>query len=78
MCHGQLLLNLAIVVYLTLLGVNQQNLTWLQAALRYHVAWLEVHHANLAGHYHHTTLGDGVAAGAQSVSVQHSAGIATI
>ena len=78
MSLGQLLLNLAIVVYLTLLGVNQQNLTWLQATLRYYVAWLEVHHANLTGHYHHTTLGDGVATGAQTVSVQHTACIATI
>ena len=75
---SQLLFDLTIVVNLTLLGVNQQNLTWLQTTFRHHIAWLEVHHANLAGHNHHTLFGNGVAAGAQTVSIEHSAGIATI
>ena len=75
---GQLLLNLAIVVNLAFLRINQQNLSWLQASLRNHVAGLKVHYANLRGYHHHTLLGDGVAAGAQSVAVQHTACVATI
>ena len=74
----QLLLDFAIAVYLTFLGVNQQNLTGLQAAFRHHVARLKIHHADLTGHNHHTALGNGVATGAQSVSVQHTAGIASV
>ena len=75
---GQLLLNLAVVVYLTFLRINQQDLTWLQTTLRHHIARLEVHHANLRGYHHHTLLGDGVATGAQTVSVEHTTCIATI
>ena len=47
MCLGKLLFDLTVVVDLTLLRVNQQDLTWLQAAFRNHVARFEVHHAHL-------------------------------
>ena len=44
---GQLLFNLTVVIDLAFLRVNQQNLSRLQAPLRYDIAWLEVHHAYL-------------------------------
>ena len=78
MCLGQLLLDFAIIVYPALLRVNQQNLTRLQATLANYVTWLKVHHAHLTGHHHHAALGDGIAAGAQTVSVEHTTRIATI
>ena len=75
---GQLFLNLAVVIDLTLLRINQQDLTWLQTTFRHHVARLEVHHAHLRGYHHHTLFGDGVATGAQAVTIQHTACVATI
>ena len=69
MSLSQLLLYLTIIVYLTLLGINQQDLTWLQTALRYNVAWLKVHNANLTGHNHHPTFSDGVTAWAQTITI---------
>ena len=78
MGFGQLLLYLAVVVYFTFLGINQQNLTWLQSALRYNIAWLEIHYANLTGYHHHTALCNGITAWAQTISVEHTASIATI
>ena len=77
-CLGQLLLDLAVVVDASLLGVDEQYLAGLQSALGHHVAGLKVHHAHLAGHHHHTLLGDGVAAGSQTVTVEHAAGIASV
>ena len=47
MCLGQLFLDLAVVVNLTLLGIDEQNLTRLQTPLANHVARFEVHHTNL-------------------------------
>ena len=78
MCLGQLLLDFAIVVYLTLLRIDKQNLTRLKAPLADNVAWLEIHHANFTGHHHHAALGNRVTAGAQTIAVEHSSCIATI
>ena len=75
---GQLLLDFAIVVNLTLLSVNQQNLSWLKAALADHVAWLKVHHAYLTGYHHHPLLRNRITTGAQTVPVKHSACIASV
>ena len=44
---GQLFFNLAVIVYLALLRVDEQDFAWLQAALADYVARLEVHHADL-------------------------------
>ena len=75
---GQLLFDFTIVVNLSFLGVNQQNLSWLQTTFAHYVARLKVHDTNLRGYHHHTTLGNGITTGAQTVSVQHTACIATI
>ncbi len=74
----QLLLDLAVVVDLAFLRINQQNLSWLQTTFRNHIAWFEVHHANLGCDNHHTLFRNRITAGAQTVSVEHSACIATI
>ena len=78
MSLSQLFLNLAVVVYLALLGVDEQNLAWLQSTFLHHIARFKVHHAHFAGHHHQPLLGDGVAAGAQTVSVEHSPRITTV
>ena len=74
----QLFLNLAIVVYLALLGINKQNLTRLQTALADHITRFEVHNTNLRGNNYHTALGDGITTGTQTVSVQHTTCITAI
>ena len=75
---GQLLLDLAIVVYLAFLGIYEQNLSGLQTSLADHITWFEVHYTNLGGNNYHTVLGDGVTTGAQTVSVEHTAGKTTV
>ena len=75
---GQLFLDLAVVVDPALLRVDEQNLSRLQTAFADHVARLEVHHAHFRGHHHHALLRYRIARGAQTVAVEHAAGIATI
>ena len=41
---SQLFLDFAVVVNLAFLGVDEQNLSWLQASFRHHIARLKVHH----------------------------------
>ena len=78
MCLSELFLDLTVVVDLTFLRINQQDLSWLQATFRYHITGFKIHHANLTGNYHHTLFSDGIATGAQAVSVEHTTCVATI
>ena len=78
MCLRQLLLDLTVVVNLSFLRVDEQDLSRLQASLADHVARFEVHHTYLTGHHHHALSGDSIAAGAKAVPVEHSAGIAPV
>ena len=78
MCLRQLLLDFSVIIYLAFLRVDEQNLSGLQTSLAHHVARFEVHHTHFTCHDHHTTLGYGVAAGTQTVSVQHAAGKASV
>ena len=71
---GQSILNLAIVVDFSLLGIDKQYLTRLQPALLGNLRGVEVHDTHLAGHHHGVVLGDGIARRAQSVAVQHASG----
>ena len=75
---GQLLLQLTVVPYLSLLRVDEQNLARLQPPLAHHVARLKIHDAHLRGHHHQALPGNGVTAGAQPVPVKHAAGIAAV
>ena len=78
MCLCQLFLDLTVVVDLTFLRINQQDLSWLQTTFRHHIAGFEIHHTNLTGYHHHTLFGDGIATGSQAVSVEHTTSVATI
>ena len=78
MCLGEFLLDFAIIVYLALLRVDEKNLSGLQTSLAHHVTRLEVHHTHFTCHHYHTALGDGVAAGTQTISVQHAASKASV
>ena len=78
MSFGQLFLDLTIVVDLTLLCIDEQDLTWLQTAFAHHIARFEVHHTHLRGNHHHTTLGNRVSTGTQTVSIQHTTSIAAV
>ena len=69
---GELLFDFAVVVNLTLLCVNQQNLSWLQSALFGNLSRLEVHHTHFTCYDNGIVLGDGVACRAQTVAVEHS------
>ena len=74
MLVGQSLANLAIVVDLALLGIDEQNLSGLQTTLLGDLRGVEVHDADLRRHHHRVVLGDGVARWAQTVAVEHAAG----
>ena len=78
MLRSQLLLYLAVIIYLALLGVYQQYLTRLQAALLCHLRGIKVHHAYLTRHYHRVVLRNGIAGRAQSVAIQHATRKATV
>ena len=78
MLIGQLLLDLTIVVDLTLLGVDQQDLTRLQTGLLSNLRRIEVHYTYLRGHHHRIVLGDGVTSRTESVTVEHTTGKTTV
>ena len=60
MCGSQLLLYLAVIVYLSFLRVNKKYLTWLQTSLALDVGWIEVHNAYLGSNHHYTALRNGI------------------
>ena len=74
----ELLLDLSIIIYLALLRVDEQNLTGLKTALAHHVIGFKVHHTDLGCHDHHAALRNRVAAGTQTVSVEHTTCITTV
>ena len=78
MSLSQALLDFAIIIDLAFLGINQENLTRLQASLLGNLSWVEIHHTHLRSHYHHIVLGDGIACRAQTISIEHTTGIAAI
>ena len=78
MLGSQALLDFTIVVDLTFLCIDEENLTRLQASLLGNLSWVEIHHAHLRSHNHHIVLGDGIACRAQTVSIEHTTGIAAI
>ena len=78
MGSGKALLDFSVIIDLAFLGVNQQNLAGLQTALLGNLSGVEVHDTHLTGHYHHVVLGDGVTGGAQTVAVEHTAGISAV
>ena len=78
MLLSQALLDFAIIVNLAFLGINQENLTRLQASLLGNLGWVEIHHTHLRSHNHHIVLGDGVAGRAQTITVEHTTGKSTI
>ena len=78
MSLSQALLDFAIIVNLAFLGIDEENLTRLQTALLGNLGRVEIHHTYLRSHNHHIVLGDGVAGWAQTVSIEHTTGVAAI
>ena len=78
MLLSQAFLDFAIIVNLAFLGINQEDLTRLQASLLGNLGWVEIHHTHLRSHYHHIVLGDGVACRTQTISIEHTTGITAI
>ena len=78
MSLSQALLDFAIIIDFAFLGINQEDLTRLQTALLGNLSWVEIHHTYLRSHNHHIVLGDGIACRAQTVSIEHTTGIAAI
>ena len=74
MFAGKLLLYLSVIVYLALLGIHKQYLSWLQASFLSYVRRVNIHHANLTGYNHRVFLSDGIACWPQSVTVEHTSG----
>ena len=73
MLCSQALLDFAIIVNLAFLGINQENLTRLQATLLGNLSRIEIHHTYLRCDYHHIVLGDGIASRTQTITVEHTA-----
>ena len=78
MFRSQLLLDLSVVVDLTLLRIDEQDLAWLQSSLLGNLCRVEVHNANLRGNYHRTVCCDHITCGSQSITVEHASCITTI
>ena len=78
MLLSQALLDFTIVVDLTFLCIDEENLTRLQASLLGNLSRIEIHHTYLRCDYHHIVLGDGVAGRTQTISIEHTTGIAAI
>ena len=78
MSLSQALLDFAIIIDFAFLGINQEDLTRLQTALLGNLGWVEIHHTYLRCDYHHIVLGDGVAGRTQTISIEHTTGIAAI
>ena len=78
MLLSQTLLDFAIIVNLAFLGINQENLTRLQASLLGNLGRIEIHHTYLRCDYHHIILGDGIAGRTQTISIEHTTGITAI
>ena len=69
MLGSQALLDFTIVVDLTFLCIDEENLTRLQTTLLGNLSRIEIHHI---------VLGDGVAGRAQTISIEHTTGVAAI
>ena len=78
MLVGEAILYLAIIVYLALLGVDEQYLSGLQTSLLGYHRRVEVHYADFRRHDHGARLGDGVSGRAQAVAVKHTTGITAV
>ena len=78
MLGSQTLLDFTIVVDLTLLCIDEENLTRLQTTFLGNLSRIEIHDTYLRSHNHHIILGDGIACWAQTVSIEHTTGIAAI
>ena len=70
---GVELFQLLVIHHFTLDGIHQQHFAGAQAVLDEDVLRVAFQHAHLRGKDHAAVLGDVVAAGAQTVAVQHSA-----
>ena len=75
---GQTVLYLAVIIDFAFLRIDEQQFSWLQTSLLGYLSRLEIHHAHLTCNHHHTLVGNGVAAGSETVSVKHTTGIATV
>ena len=78
MLLSQALLDFTIVVDLTFLCIDEENLTRLQTTLLGNLGRIEIHHTYLRCDYHHIVLGDGVAGRTQTISIEHTTGITAI
>ena len=74
MLLSQLPFDFSVVVDLSLLRVDEQYLTRLQASLLYNLRRVEVHDARLRCHHHRVVGSDGVAGRSQPVAVEHATG----
>ena len=78
MLVGQTVLDFAVVVDFTFLGVDKQNLSWLQTSLLGYLRRIEVHDSHLRCHDHSVVLRNRVSCRAQTVTVEHSTGITAV
>ena len=78
MLGGQFFLDIGIVPDLAFLGIYQQHLSGLQAALALDFGGVEVQDAHLAGHHQEAPFGNGVPSGTQAVAVQDAAGVTAV
>ncbi len=75
---GKLLLEFAVVEDFAFLSVDEQDFAWLQTTFFLDFRRFEIDYSGLTCHHHHIVVGDEVACRAQTVTVEHSAGIAAV
>ena len=78
MLAGKLRLDFSVIVNLALLSIYKQYLSGLKTSLFGYLCRLEVHHAHLTGYNHHVVLGYRVARRTQTVTVEHTSGVAAV
>ncbi|OAV73244.1 hypothetical protein Barb6_00407 [Bacteroidales bacterium Barb6] len=75
---GKLLLYLSVIIYLAFFRVDKQYLARLETPLFLNLAGFKAHHADFGSDNHHIVFSDKIAGRAQTIAVEHTAGIPSV
>ena len=67
-----------VIIYITLLRINQQNLAWLQTTFFFNFVCLETNYTSLRCYHHHVVLRNEIACRSKSITVEHTSCITSI
>ena len=78
MFGGKLFFDFPVIIYFPFLCVDKEDFAGLQASLLRYFRGVEIHDTHFRGHQHHVVLRNRVACRAQTVAVEHTAGITSV